>query len=372
MKIVYIIKKGFQYYPPCLAQVLILNDLGMELEIYHGKNSEYIDGLLDIRQIKHYQLNSDNDAKGRVASIKKLIFYRQELKKILSGISCDEVLWFGNCESLMLLGKYLENRKFVASILELYDDKRWIRKLLREILPKAEAVICCEKHRAAIMKSYYSLNELPYVIPNKAYELGLSNEYSPILHNDFLQKTTNKAAGKIVVLYQGIISKDRPLSVVANALAKINNPNIVFWIMGSGDMQVVEETKHIYTNTEYLGYIPSPQHLFVTAFASIGIANYDYSNLNNVFCAPNKIYEYAKFGIPMLTSDNIGLSETVGAEGAAECVDFREVNQVKNGLLTIINGYTQYSKCAKKFYHMSDNRETICHICKVLESRCFY
>lgn len=81
MKIVYIIKKGFQYYPPCLAQVLILNDLGMELEIYHGKNSEYIDGLLDIRQIKHYQLNSDNDAKGRVASIKSLFFIGRNLKR---------------------------------------------------------------------------------------------------------------------------------------------------------------------------------------------------------------------------------------------------------------------------------------------------
>ena len=54
MKIVYILKKGFQHYPPCLTQVLYLNDLGADLLIYHGKNSDYIDSLFDSRHIEHY------------------------------------------------------------------------------------------------------------------------------------------------------------------------------------------------------------------------------------------------------------------------------------------------------------------------------
>lgn len=33
---------------------------------------------------------------------------------------------------------------------------------------------------------------------------------------------------KSIVLYQGIISKDRPLSNIARALAEINDENVVF------------------------------------------------------------------------------------------------------------------------------------------------
>lgn len=49
MRIFYFLKKGFQFYPPCLAQILMLNDLGVELEVYHGKNSDFINQLLDKR-----------------------------------------------------------------------------------------------------------------------------------------------------------------------------------------------------------------------------------------------------------------------------------------------------------------------------------
>lgn len=70
----------------------------------------------------------------------------------------------------------MDGRRFVASILELYDDQKWIDYLLLNILPKAEAIICCEKHRAAIMKSRYHLKKQPYVMPNKPYEIEESEK----------------------------------------------------------------------------------------------------------------------------------------------------------------------------------------------------
>lgn len=367
MKIVYFLKKGFQYYPPCLAQVLMLNDLGLEVEIYHGKNSEYINELFDSRKIKHHELKSDNFEKGKFASAKKMLCYRREAKAVLSSIHCSEVLWFGNCESFLLLGKSLKNRKFVASVLELYDDKKKIDSILKKVLPKAAAVLCCEKHRAAIMKSTYCLKKAPYIIPNKAYEIKENIDESSIVLDGTLQQVIESCKDKRIVLYQGIISKDRPLAIIAKALRNLGNPNVVFWIMGDGDKEVVSEAKSIYENTIYLGYIPSPQHMLVTKHAHIGIANYDYSCLNNVFCAPNKIYEYAKFGMPMLTSDNIGLTETVGLAGAAVCVDFANQEEVKNGLKRIIDNYKDFSNRAKLFYNMTDNKAVISSICEELK-----
>ena len=263
----------------------------------------------------------------------------------------------------------MEGRRFVASILELYDDQKWIDNLLLNILPKAEAIICCEKHRAAIMKSRYHLKKHPYVMPNKPYEIEESEkkhgEYSKV--DPEIYKIMDECKQKSIVLYQGIISKDRPLSNIARALVEINDENVVFWIMGKGDEQVVDEAKGIYKNTIYLGYVPSPQHLIVTQAAHIGIANYDFSNLNNVFCAPNKIYEYAKFGLPMLTSDNVGLVETVGAACAASCVDFSCIDDIVRGIKKILENEQLYRKNAQKFYAATDNMQIMKQICEELE-----
>lgn len=353
MKIIYFLKKGFQFYPPCLSQVLMLNDLGADLEVYHGINSTYINNILDSRKIKHYVLKSDNLKESKLESVKKIFLYKIEVQKIIAKISKSTILWFGNCESSMMLEKCLDGRKFITSILELYDDQKWIDFLLKRILPKATLVVCCEKHRAALMKSRYGLKKFPVIMPNKAYEFKreiIPSNIDESVLNIIQEYTNNK-----IVLYQGIIERDRPLSNIAYALKAINDSDIIFWIMGKGNMQLVNELKTIYPQTVYLGFIPSPQHMMVTQHAYIGIANYDYSNLNNVFCAPNKIYEYSKYGIPMLTSDNIGLVETVGASGAAECVDFSNVKKVKEGLCNILEKYELYHKNAIRFYEQVDN-----------------
>lgn len=370
MKVIYFLKKGFQFYPPCLAQVLMLDDMGVELEIYHGINSEYIDGLFDKRNIKHHQLSSDCLQQSKVQAVKKMLSYRQEAIRIIKSIPNSEILWFGNCESIIMLGKYLDGRKFVASILELYDDSKWIDGLLKKILPKAARVICCEKHRAAIMKSRYNLNRTPVVMPNKAYEMENEqlNESDMAQLNPDVLNAVQQYKDNRIVLYQGIISRDRPLTSIAQALAMIDDENVYFWVMGMviGDASLIDEVKVIYPRTVYLGFIPNPQHLLVTRYAHIGIANYDYSKLNNVFCAPNKIYEYSQFGMPMLTSDNIGLVETVGAAGAAECVDFLNINSLRDGLKRILDYYQQYSDNAKAFYNMTDNEKTMRTICQEL------
>lgn len=368
MKIIYFLKKGFQFYPPCLAQVLMLNDLGADLVVYHGINSKYIDDLFDARNIKHYLLKSDSLKSSKMESLKKIVSYKTEAKRILGTLPKSAMLWFGNCESFMTLGESLNERKFVASVLELYDDQKWIDSQLKHILPKAALLICCERHRSAIMKSRYKLKTFPIVMPNKAYEISdkESEENSFDNIDSAILDVMRQHEKKRIVLYQGIIGRDRPLANIAQALALIDDPNVIFWIMGKGDTQLVNEVKEIYPRTAYLGYVPSPQHMLVTQRAHIGVANYDYSNLNNVFCAPNKIYEYAKFGMPMLTSDNIGLTETVGAAGAAECVDFSDVAEVKNGLSKILSNYDQYHEKALKFYKQTDNRDVMNRIYKEL------
>lgn len=355
MKIIYVLKKGFQLFPPCLAQLLYLNDIGVELEVYHGQNSDAINSILDNRGIKHHTLKSDRINYTRFQSFQSLFEYTMEIKKIIKRIPNGIILWFGNCESCVTVGKTICDRKFVLSVLELDDTDSMIGKLLKRVINKASVVLCCEKHRAAIMRVYYKLERDPYVLPNKPYEF--QNDVVEL--DDKYKKIIESIKDKFIVLYQGIVTPDRPLDKIADALNSLNDPNIYFLVLGkAGEEYQVELQKH-YPRTVFGGFIPSPQHLLVTQHAKIGIANYDYSCLNNLFCAPNKIYEYAKFGIPMITSNNIGLTETVGVSNAAVCVDFCDIGQIANGIKTIKDSYSFYAKSAIDFYEGTSNFETI-------------
>lgn len=354
-KVVYILKKGFQLFPPCLSQLLYLDDMGVEIEVYHGKNSEAINKIFDNRGIKHYTLKSDRENYTKLQSYQTLFDYTMEIRKIIKSIPNGTILWFGNCESCVTVGKIIYNRKFVLSVLELDDADSLIGRFLKKVINKAHVVLCCEKHRAAIMRIYYKLEREPYVFPNKPYEF--QNEVVEL--DDKYMKIIELIKDKFIVLYQGIATSDRPLDKVADALNRLNDENIIFLVLGKvGEEYQLELQKH-YPRIVFGGFIPSPQHLLVTQHAKIGIANYDYSSLNNLFCAPNKIYEYAKFGIPMITSSNIGLNETIGRANAAICVDFCDIGQIVDGINAIKKNYDFYSKSAIDFYEGTSNYETM-------------
>ena len=109
---------------------------------------------------------------------------------------------------------------------------------------------------------------------------------------------------------------------------------------------------------EYVSYIPAPYHLEITSYAHIGIVFYRNDSLNKVFCAPNKIYEYSGFGIPMLANDIPGLKNTVGNAGAAECMELKS-NNIIHAIQKIEADYDTYSENAKKFFAGTDNLKTM-------------
>lgn len=343
-------------------QLLMLDDLGVELEVYHGKITKTIDNLLNERKIKHHVFSSDVQSKNRFESAKNFLKFKKELKKLAYSKPKNNIFWFGNAETVAAFPfSILKNIRFVVSVLELYDENSFLDKKLSRILKYAEHIICCEKHRSAIMSCRYRLNNMPYVIPNKPYE-GIDTE----VNNTELSKALERYQNKIIVVYQGIITPDRPLDKIAKALHQLHNDNIYFFILGKYKNSYRKEIENIYKNAVFWGFVPAPEHLIITKSCSIGVANYDMSCLNNVFCAPNKIYEYTRYSLPLITSRNIGLTETVGLAGAAECVDFNDIDDITNGINKILCNYKTYSENAHLFYSATDNKIVISEIVRKL------
>lgn len=369
MKIIYIVKSRLHYYPPCMAQIQMLKDLGVDIEVWYGSCDQNAIELLKMRGISVKKLvDKRTSLPSKLDSAINWFFFRVSAKKKLKSVKNGEaVLWFGNVESIIPVKGLLKHFKYNLTVLELLDDKanNIKRKLVMSMARNAEVVVACQQTRAYIMRSWWKLKALPYVMPNKPYKLTLERYCKA--SNAVTEKYISKISGKKVILFQGILQHSDILSEFAKALKNRGNSE-VFILMGSDerDKNLVHEIQSIYPNTVHIPYIPAPLHLEITSYASIGLVFYRDDSLNRAYCAPNKIYEYSYFGIPMIANQIPGLIDTVGIAGAAECIEL-ESDKIEKAIDKIMSNYELYSHASHSFFSKTDNYATMREIIAKIE-----
>lgn len=363
-KIIYIVKTKLHYYPPCVSQIRMIKDLGYDVEVLYGTSNESALNLLDSEHIKHRKIgNISDDTPTKLKKIISWYKYRKSLKKELKKYGNNTIFWFGTAESVLPMKGALKNKKYIVSLLELLDEEPNKIKLLKNIVKNSIAYTVCEETRGYIMKYWWKLDKNPYVFPNKPYNQIRDKKHQPSC--DETKKYIDIIKDKKIILYQGIIQNTDEIAEIAKALNTINK-DYTLLLMGIDKYNSVEKIKRIYDKVEYISYIPAPLHLEITSYARIGITFYRPDSLNKVFCAPNKIYEYSGFGIPIIANDIPGLKNTVGKFGAAECVNLTEKNII-DAIKIIENDYDNYSKNALIFFESTDNLKTMKELIEKIE-----
>ena len=120
------------------------------------------------------------------------------------------------------------------------------------------------------------------------------------------------------------------------------------------DYGILESYKKIYPNLIHIPFQIPPRHLNVTSWADIGIIAYDFSDLNHIYCAPNKLYEYSGFGLPILCSENPGIKSPVESNNIGISVDFTDDLKISKSISIIISKANFFSKKSIEFYENSD------------------
>ena len=141
----------------------------------------------------------------------------------------------------------------------------------------------------------------------------------------------------------------------------------VLYVMGKreGGEWFIDPLLQGHSNIHYIPFIVPPYHLLVTAKAHIGLLPYKSTNetirsaLNAVYCAPNKIYEYAKCGVPMLGSDMPGLMHPFALYNIGYICETQSKEEIKKLILKIENNYSEMSENCKKFYTSVDLDEIV-------------
>lgn len=316
-----------------------------------------------------YLENTDNlkyivlpEAKeGKLRAIFSYIEKRHKLRKIVREEmeSCD-VLWTTTDTTVRDLGKMVLNYKHVMQLLELIEDtplipgQNIIKTNIKKYAWKARKVVVPEYNRAHIQKTWWGLKELPTVLPNKLTMQDITEipaEVQEVL--DRLKKEERK-----IILYQGVFLNDRDLSLYAQAIEKINDEYCLY-IMGQ-DMPYRKELCRKYPTVKYIPYIKPPFHLCVTKMAHIGLLPYKaeivghYSVLNALYCAPNKLYEYAACGLPMIGSDVPGLAYPFETNGIGYVCKKQTVDAVVEIVRTIESRYDDMVERCYAFYRKTD------------------
>ena len=343
-KILFILNSRLSYLPPFLALLDYLIDSRLyditviAAESEHNTYKEYAD---KIHIINYYngRTNSGFVEKIRIRFCQTLYYYYR-LRKDLKKIPYD-ILWVVHVNSILPARGLFKGRKYIFSDYEWYDHDKSRYKASRFAERHATINVVCEENRAWLAKCNFNLKELPFVLPNKMWR-KYNGETLGALLPDLLKN-------KKIILYQGILHKERPIDALCDAVS--NMPEFCLLLLGA-ESSYSKELLNRYQNVYFHPFVTPPHHLAVTKQAYIGIVVYDGDNrLNCAYCAPNKIWEYSMYDIPMLYNNIPGLKYTIGTYKAGEVISFKDIESIKHAIYKIDNNYDMYRNGSALFYH---------------------
>ena len=352
-RVLYFCFQPIQRKPPCVTEACQLVDMGCEVVMVTSGCDETTAAILGRKGIPVELLPVIKSRNVVWQKARNLLMYERRWPEIKKKYWNDNtVLWIGTEQAAIKQWRYVKGlRPNIVNALEFYEED-WYQEGMKALLPDIDILTGCEPHRIDYMVDWWKLSKRPHLLRNKPY----AHPRTKNMKGTTVQTRQAIAAmeGKKTLVYQGGIVGDRDLSVLANILAHADSD---LWLVLSGpaDEGAVDRLKSIYGRTIYLGNIPAPLHLEITSHAHICIAFYKDNCINNRYCAPNKIYEYAGFGIPMLCNNIPGLTTTVGEAQAGICVDFADSAAVLEAIAAMDSRYDEYCRRSSAFYDATDN-----------------
>lgn len=375
-----ILKEDIVYYPPVLSIINILLELKYQI-IHIGIYS-------DIEQKKKLEAKGVIFKptvfynKGKRANIVKLyqqLLFRRQVKRYLKKMNAskEDYIWLMQAETICLLNSLIGKHKTILHLFEfVVSNINWKYKIFAPLFSMEKAmktsgkVVCCEYNRAQITKGMFHLEVLPYILPNKPFTDEDKSNSVPADIVQMVDKIKKQLKGKKVILYQGnFVDKERRLEEFCQAIKEMPDEYVLV-AMGNGtSMYETLKTQYECDRIIFVPFIRPPYHLLITQMASIGILSYFARSsqlqyvINPLYCAPNKIFEYARFGIPMLSNDIPGLHYIYLEYQCGECIPYPMTpTSIKDTILKIFDNYESYSQGARNYYNSVDMKYLVSQI----------
>jgi len=275
-------------------------------------------------------------------------FKKKVYSYIKNNYNQNDIVWVASHNTLFLLGRAINNYNYILQLHELLDMYYWRRQIIKYIISSKTKVVVPSEARAYISKILYNLDTLPFVLPNKPFDHPSKRNIKCKM--DVIDKIKLlKSKKTIIILYQGIIAPSRPIDNIIKAINCIDNVEII--LMGKVINNYLDDLFKIRKSIIHINYMLPPSHLAITSYADIGILTYDSNSLNNIYCAPNKIWEYSGFAIPWICSSLPCLNDILSKYENGELLNLTNIEDIIMKINNIINNYDVYSKNSLTFFN---------------------
>jgi len=188
-------------------------------------------------------------------------------------------------------------------------------------LESCDRLIMPEKNRINYFKQKYSRLPSIALLENFPSKTEIPSGRYDIFRNVYPIKKKQK-----IILHTGIIHPKRHVEEVIEAMSLCSEEFVVV-ILGrsfkgyENALRAKTESRGLGTRIFFHEPVPQVEILKFMASSDIGTAFYRNNNLNNYYCASNKVYEYIALGKPLVTNNYPGLLESVGKFRQGVCLD---------------------------------------------------
>ena len=374
MRIIIIAKDDLVYYPPTISLINVLISQGYKVVCVGRYSDEQRRTALEKEGVEFVPIYREikDSAKLRLLNWMVILWrmkqYQWKMKKYLqsSKVGKEDLIWFIYSNTIGYLQNYLEKHNYVVQFYEFEDySLKGKEKLLHpkydvhRFLINAKALIHCEYNRAMITNGLYGIKKEPIILPNKPYEYKVQQSIAvPDEVSRSIERIKDKVKNKKVILYQGIFNPyERRLDEFCEAMALLPE-DFVFIAMGGGG-GYFDEIKKKYESDRilFIPFIKPPYHLLITQLANYGILTYhpvsqNYVDvINPLYCAPNKIFEFGQYGIPMIANDVPGLKLIFDTYKCGKTVsDPQTPQKIAETILDMQAQYELMSRGSKAYY----------------------
>jgi glycosyltransferase involved in cell wall biosynthesis len=209
---------------------------------------------------------------------------------------------------------------------------------------RCKAIIACNHQRGEVMHHEYGAPFMPTVVQNvppwQAYH-----------ESNRLRKYVAEKNPSIrwICLHQGVINPGRGIETLLDSLEYLQE-DVGIVLLGDGDMEYVNKLKcesHKRGYERKIYFHPQVGHYELhelTCSADIGIIIYKNICRNNYLCAPNKMYEYAAAGLPMVGAEMPPIREYFDETGSGILFDPTNGRSLANAIQEIIKSQDKYEQ----------------------------
>lgn len=262
-------------------------------------------------------------------SIRVAFFYRNKNVRLINV----------HALSLLPLGlflKYLYGAKLVYDAHELETEMGGLKGFRQSVAKIIERIFIRKVDLTIVVSpSIADWYEMEYDILRPTVVLN-SPRLHELKHANKFRENLSIPENKTIVLYQGGLSPGRGIEKLLSAFSLIKDDSIVVVFMGYGPLEEVIKGYSKRCKNIYFHHAVQPDQLLdYTSSADIGVSFTENTCLSHYYCLPNKLFEYAMAGLPIIVSNMKEKSQLINKYDMGVVVEEDSVQSLMNAIIDL-------------------------------------